>query len=102
LRQRGRFRRIVFFKERGDFRLERDFFLHRLQLPARFQSRFKTFLRQADVRRVVPELKPVFGARGENPVRFGRAERYQVVNQYADICLVAAQDEGSIGGRIED
>ena len=45
------------------------------------------------VRIVLPQQQAILGPRGEHAVRLLRAARDEVVNQHADVSLVAAQDE---------
>ena len=49
---------------------------------------------QAQVGVVLAQLQPVFGARGEHAVRLGGAVRDQVVDQHAEVGLVAARRPG--------
>jgi hypothetical protein len=51
--------------------------------------------RQAQVGVVLAQLQPVFGAAGEHAVRLARALRDQVVDQHAEVGLVARGDHGS-------
>ncbi len=50
-------------------------------------------LHQAPVGVVLPQKEPVLGERGEHAVGLLCAARDQVVNEHADVCLVAAEHE---------
>ena len=56
------------------------------------QAQFATHGRQAPVGIVFAQQQPMLGARGEHAVGLGGAARGQVVDQYADVGLVAAGD----------
>ena len=55
------------------------------------QAQFPTNFRQAQVGVVLAQLQPVFGARGKHAIRLLRAVADQVVDQHADIGLVATR-----------
>jgi hypothetical protein len=64
-------------------------------LPARVvrQPDFASQRRQAPVGVVLAQQQPVLGAAGEHAVRFVHAAGHQVVDQHADISLLAAQNQ---------
>src|SRR5690606_12956129 len=58
------------------------------------QAQFAALLGQAQVGVVLAQDQPVFGTRGKHAVRLLGTQGNQVVNQYADIGLVAARAPG--------
>ena len=78
-------------------RLARDgFALARERLPARVvdDAQLAADLGQAQVGIVLAQLQAVLGAAGEHAVRLGHAARHQVVDQHAEVGLVAARAPG--------
>ena len=65
-------------------------------LPARIvdQTEFATLFGQAQIGIVFAQQQAVFGARGEHAVRLARAQRDQIVDQYADVGFVTTRLPG--------
>ena len=67
--------------------------LPRERVPARVvdDAELASGFREAQIRVVLAQLQPVLGARGEHPVRLGDAARDEIVDQHAEVGLVAAR-----------
>ena len=69
------------------------FFVEHAPLFFTHQADFVAVFGQAHVGVVFPELQAIFGAAGEHAVRFVHAFGDEVVHQYAEVGLFAAQQE---------
>jgi len=65
------------------------------------QSEFAPLFSQAQIGIVLAQLQAVFGARGEHAIRLGHTAGDEVVDQHAEIGLVAARTPGLAALRLQ-
>ena len=63
-------------------------------IAIRQKADFVADFRKPQVGIVLAKQEPVFGPGREHPVRLDRSLGDQIVNQNADVCLVAPKDNG--------